>query len=454
MKKLLWIVLVLAVVLAFPVSNLFRARKPHGAVSTIALDPVQENAVLLFEMKCMDCHSENAALPFYAKLPFASSLIADDIRRGTERLNMPRECFGPAPASEAVLAKIQYAMESDSMPPGNYRLMHWGSGLGSDEKKALLMWIRSARAKANGAADASDPIYANPVLPLAEPRGLNPDKVALGRKLYHDTRLSGDNTLSCASCHDLKKGGTDQAQYSTGIRGQKGGINAPTVFNASLAFVQFWDGRAADLQAQAAGPVANPVEMGGNWDEVPGKLKADPAYAAAFAKLYPEGITKETVTDAIATFEKTLVTVNSRFDRFLRGQTDALTAEEKAGYRIFTNEGCCKCHVGQALGGKSFEKLGLYSDYFAARGQPTPADDGRFSVTKNEGDRHKFKVPTLRNIALSYPYLHDGSTSDLKKVVQLMGKHQIGHDIPDNEAELIVKFLQSLTGELDGKPLL
>jgi cytochrome c peroxidase len=454
MKKLLCIILVIAAVLAFPVSNLFRASQPVAALHTASTDPAAANIIRLMEKKCADCHADGVDLPFYAKLPIASSIVGADIQRGKEWFNLVQDGFGPKPASETVLAKIQYAVENETMPPANYRLMHWDSGLNAGDKATLLAWIRSARARANGASNPDDPLYANPVLPLAEPKGLNPDKVALGRKLYHETRLSGDNTLSCASCHDLKKGGTDQAQYSTGIRGQKGGINAPTVFNAALAFVQFWDGRAADLQAQAAGPVANPVEMGGNWDEVPGKLKADPEYVAAFAKLYPEGISKETVTDAIATFEKTLITVNSRFDRFLRGQTDALTADEKAGFRIFTNDGCCKCHTGQALGGKSFEKLGLYGDYFAARGQATPADDGHFSVTKNEGDRHKFKVPTLRNIALTQPYLHDGSTSDLKKVVQLMGKYQLGHDIPDREAELIVAFLKTLTGELDGKPLL
>ncbi len=454
MKKMLWGVVIVAIGLAFPVSNLFRTTKPIPALHTAATDPAHENIIRLMEKKCADCHADGVDLPFYAKLPIASSIVGADIQRGKEWFKLGQDAFGSKPASEAVLAKIQYAVENDSMPPGNYRLMHWDSGLSENDKAALLGWIRSARAKANAAADPASPLYANALLPLEAPKDLNADKVALGNKLYHEKLLSGDNTLSCASCHDLKKGGTDQAQYSTGIRGQKGGINAPTVFNAALGLVQFWDGRAADLQAQAAGPVANPVEMGASWDDVPGKVKANAEYAAAFAKVYPEGISKETITDAIATFEKSLITSNSRFDRFLRGETDALSPEEKAGYKVFTNEGCCKCHVGQALGGKSFEKFSLYGDYYATRGNVTPADDGRFSVTKNEADRHKFKVPTLRNIALTFPYLHDGSTSDLKKVVQLMGKHQIGHDIPDREADLIVKFLQSLTGELNGKPLL
>lgn len=453
MKKLLWVVVLLAIALAFPVSNLFSTRKADPALRANVKDARLEKVVAIFEQKCLDCHSDKTIMPFYANLPVVSSMIAADIKRGTELLNMPQECFGPAPATEAVLAKIQRVMEDGSMPPGDYRLMHWSSRLNSDDRAALMTWIRDARAKANGAVDSSDPIYASPVLPLAEPRGLNADKVALGRKLYHDNRLSGDNTLSCASCHDLKKGGTDQAQYSTGIKGQKGGINAPTVLNAVHAFVQFWDGRAADLQAQAAGPVANPVEMGAKWEDVPGKLKGDKEYADAFAKLYPEGITQNSITDAIATFEKSLVTVNSRFDQFMRGKTSALTADEQEGYRLFMADGCYKCHAGQALGGTSFEKFSLYGNYFADRGNPTPADDGRFSVTKNEADRHKFKVPTLRNITLTFPYLHDGSTSDLAKVVKLMGRYQLHSDLPDSDVALVVKFLDTLTGDLGGKPL-
>ena len=453
MKKLLWVVLLFAIALAFPVSNLFIKRVPDPALRAHVKDPLLEKVVSIFEQKCLDCHSDKAVLPFYAKVPIASSIIGKDIQLGTERLNAPLECFGPVPASEAVLAKIQRVIELGSMPPDDYRLMHWGSGLTGGDKAALMAWIRAARAKANGAVDANDPIYARALLPLAAPAGLNADKVALGRKLYHDTRLSGDNTLSCASCHDLKKGGTDQAQFSTGIKGQKGGINAPTVFNATHAFVQFWDGRAADLQEQAAGPVANPVEMGAKWEDVPAKLKQDKEYVDAFAKLYPEGITKTSITDAIATFEKSLVTVNSRFDQFLLGKADALTADEQDGYRLFLADGCYKCHVGQAIGGKSFEKFGLHGDYYADRGNPTPADDGRFSVTKKESDRHKFKVPTLRNIALTFPYLHDGSTSDLAKVVKLMSKYQLHADIPDSDVELMVKFLKTLNGDLDGRPL-
>ena len=209
-----------------------------------------------------------------------------------------------------------------------------------------------------------------------------------------------------------------------------------------------------DLQEQAAGPVANPIEMGANRDDVPGKLKADKEYVSTFAKLYPEGITKASITDAIATFEKTLVhrqlplrPVPARHrHRADGGRTGRLSSFQR-GWLLYMST------PGQVLGGKTFEKFGRYGNYYAERGYPTPSDDGRFSVTKKESDRHKFKVPTLRNIAITFPYLHDGSTSDLNKVVKLMGQHQLHTDIPDRDVALVVSFLKTLTGELDGKPL-
>lgn len=453
MKKLIRIVIVLALVaLAFPLVNLLMGHKADPSLWSRVQDEKLKAVAPILAQKCADCHTGKAVMPFYAGLPVASSIIEKDIQQGTMFWNLTEEVFSGGDVSEAALAKLQLEIEQNAMPPARYKLLHWGSGLTAEEKAALLGWIRAARAKANG-GDEKDPVYANIVLPLAAPTGLNPEKIALGRKLYHDTKLSGDNTVSCASCHDLKKGGTDQAQFSTGIKGQKGGINAPTSFNAALAVLQFWDGRAADLQAQAAGPVENPIEMGEKWDNVVEKLKKDADYVAAFAKLYPGGISKDSATEAIAEFEKTLITVNSRFDQFLRGKKDALTVDEHAGYKLFMDHGCQKCHAGQAMGGESFEKMGLYGDYFAARGNLTDADNGRFSVTKKDPDKHKFKVPTLRNIALTFPYLHDGTKTDLKEVVKLMGRHQLGKELADRDVELIVKFLQTLTGELDGKPL-
>lgn len=298
------------------------------------------------------------------------------------------------------------------------------------------------------APEPQKPAPIEPIIPLPESVDVNMDKVMLGRSLYHDTVLSGDGTISCATCHMLDQGGAEHLKTSTGIRGQKGPINAPTVLNSAYNFVQFWDGRAKDLQEQAAGPVANPIEMGANWDKVVSKVKKNAQYAETFDQLYPDGVTKSNITDAIAEYEKYLVTP-SRFDEYLRGDESAITDQEKKGYITFKEVGCTACHVGINVGGSMFQKLGLVKDYFADRGTPlTEADNGRFNVTKNPADKHFFKVPSLRNVELTAPYLHDGSRETLEETVALMGKYQLGRDLTDQQINDIVAFLKSLTGKL------
>ncbi len=291
-----------------------------------------------------------------------------------------------------------------------------------------------------------------PLLPIVSVPALPPAKVALGDKLFHDPRLSHDNSLACAGCHDLAKGGTDQSRFSVGINGALGDINAPTVFNSSLSIAQFWDGRAKTLEEQAAGPVHNPIEMGSNWKEVIAKLGADSDYPALFEHSYPDGITSANITDAIATFERTLLTPNSRFDRFLRGEKKVLSNEELDGYRRFVNLGCASCHQGVGIGGNMFQRFGVMGDYFAKR-QPNKADLGRFNFTGLEEDMHVFKVPSLRNIALTAPYFHDGSAKTLGESVRVMGKYQLGKELSKKEETSIVAFLHTLTGEWRGKGL-
>ena len=294
----------------------------------------------------------------------------------------------------------------------------------------------------------SAPESVEPIQPLPESVDVNMDKVLLGRSLYHDTALSGDGTVSCATCHMLDHGGAEPRKTSTGIAGQVGPINSPTVLNSAYNFVQFWDGRAKDLQEQAGGPVENPIEMGAKWDSVVKRLQKKKAYATAFAKLYPDGVTKANVTDAIAEYEKSLITP-SRFDEFLLGKADAITDAEKKGYATFKEVGCTACHTGIIAGGTMFQKMGLVRDYFKDRGTPiTEADLGRFNVTKNEADKHFFKVPTLRNVELTPPYLHDGSRATLEETVEVMGTYQLGRDLTDAQVNSIVTFLKSLTGEL------
>lgn len=290
--------------------------------------------------------------------------------------------------------------------------------------------------------------------PLPQAVELDARKVALGQRLFHDTRLSKDDTVSCASCHNLGTGGVDNRVRSVGVGGGVGTINAPTVFNSGLNFVQFWDGRAPSLESQIDGPVNHPQEMASNWAQVLTKLQADATYPELFAAVYPGGIHVDTVKDALATFERSLFTPDSRFDQFLRGDNQALNEQEQRGYTLFQSYGCTSCHQGQNLGGNMFEKMGLMGDYFADRGGAvTAADKGRFNVTGKDQNLHEFRVPSLRNVALTAPYFHDGSASTLEQAVVIMAKYQLGRPLPSDDLSALTAFLLSLTGRYQGNPL-
>jgi cytochrome c peroxidase len=292
-----------------------------------------------------------------------------------------------------------------------------------------------------------------PISPLPLEVNLDQKKVDLGRRLFLDPRLSRDNTIFCGSCHHLDLAGTDRRSRSTGIGGAVGDVNSPTVFNSGFNFRQFWDGRAATLEDQIDGPVQNPKEMGSTWPEVVAKLTQDPSYVAPFRELYPDGIQRATIKDAIATFERSLITPNAPFDKYLNGDQTALTAEERAGYQRFKAYGCVSCHQGINVGGNMYQTFGVMADYFADRGNVTKADLGRFNVTGLESDRHKFKVPSLRNVALTAPYFHDGAAKTLDQAVDIMAKYQLGRVLPAEDRRLIVRFLHTLTGEYNGRPL-
>ena len=292
-----------------------------------------------------------------------------------------------------------------------------------------------------------------PIKPLPLDGKFDARKVTLGDKLFHDKRLSKDNSVACVSCHNLNQGGADNVPLSLGIGGKKGTVNSPTVFNAGYNFRQFWDGRANSLEEQVTGPIHNPLEMGSNWAEVVTKLNKDAALAAEFKQIYPEGVHAKTIADALAVFQRSLVTPNARFDKHLRGDKNALTVEELKGYQLFKSYGCVACHQGVNVGGNMFQTFGVMGDYFSKRGNPTEADLGRFNVTKNEADKHAFKVPSLRNVALTAPYFHDGSAATLGDAVDVMFRYQLGRSAPAQDKELIIKFLHTLTGERNGKPL-
>jgi len=298
------------------------------------------------------------------------------------------------------------------------------------------------------AAPLDEPLKPLPDIPVQDPR-----KVELGRQLFNEKQLSRNNTTSCATCHHLEQGGADDKTFSLGFQGGSLGINTPTVLNAALNFRQFWNGRAETLEAQIEDVVASPIEMGNTWPHVVDTLNLAPTYKAAFREAYTDGITIANVQNALATYERTLLTPNSRFDQYLKGNTDILTLEEKYGYQRFKDYGCIACHQGVNIGGNMFQKFGVMGDYFKARGNPTEADLGRYLVTRDDYDRNVFKVPSLRNVALTAPYFHDASAKTLEDAVHVMFTYQLGR-VPSNEdIRLIVLFLKTLTGELGGKPL-
>jgi cytochrome c peroxidase len=271
------------------------------------------------------------------------------------------------------------------------------------------------------------------------------EKVALGRMLYFDARLSKNQDISCNSCHALEKFGVDNEPTSPGHKGQRGGRNSPTVFNAALHVAQFWDGRAANVEEQAKGPVLNPGEMAMPDSKAVEKvLSSMPEYVDAFKKAFPgdkKALSFENAAKAIAAFERKLVTPG-KWDAFLGGDKAALTDAEKEGFLKFVEAGCTACHNGPAVGGQLYMKLGLVTPW------PNDKDLGRFEVTKNEADKQVFKVPSLRNVEKTAPYFHDGSVATLPEAVKLMGKHQLGKDLSDADVGSIVAFLGTLTGEL------
>ena len=276
--------------------------------------------------------------------------------------------------------------------------------------------------------------------PIPESLHVNTKKAALGKKLFFDTILSKDKTENCASCHDLKNGGDDGLKFSFGINGQEGSVNAPTLYNAVFNFRQFWDGRAKDLQTQAEGPIENPVEMAHSFKKLVPILKKT-SYKAKFNAIYKNGITKENITNAIAEYEKTLITPNAPFDLYLKGQKDAISEEQKEGYELFKAKGCITCHHGVNIGGNMYSKFGVFQD-------AKSNNLGRYNVTHKERDKYYFKVPSLRNITKTAPYFHDGRTYDLREAVLDMAKYQLGRKITNKEIDKIITFLTSLNGEI------
>lgn len=287
----------------------------------------------------------------------------------------------------------------------------------------------------------------NTIEPIPEFSVLNPPKVALGEKLFFDPRLSKDNSTACVSCHLFSTGSADRRRVSVGVENKMGILNAPPVFNARFNLSQFWDGRAKDLYEQMHGPLTNPVEMGNhNLDALIAKLRDITDYQVSFNQVYDDGLTADNLRDAIVEYEHSLVTPNARFDQYLKGHTDALTPTEVEGYHLFQDLGCIACHNGINIGGNLFQKAGIFSPIMETEN----VWQGRYAITGNIDDLYVLKVPSLRNIAHTAPYFHDGSAATLSEAIRTMAKAQLGRDLSEDEVNKLEQFLISLTGKYKG----
>ena len=299
---------------------------------------------IITDAGCLRCHTSNPDLPFYANMPVAGKIVMEDVSKAYRAFDMTRmaaDLKAGNPVDQVALAKVEKVILDGKMPQPKYYLVHWGASISDTKKELVLNWVKNHRMRLMGDANVAPEFINEPIRPIADSISVDVRKVLLGDMLYHDTRLSADNTVSCASCHGLDMGGVDNKQYSEGVGGQLGGVNAPTVYNAAYNFVQFWDGRAGTLAEQAAGPPLNPVEMAcESFDQITAKLAEDKDFVKAFTEVYSDGLNEKNITDAIQEFEKTLLTPNSRFDLYLKGDKNAITADELAGYELFKKYDC------------------------------------------------------------------------------------------------------------------
>ncbi len=298
-----------------------------------------------------------------------------------------------------------------------------------------------------GVLEASPPSAEDPIMPLPDRLDLDPRKVALGERLFHDPILSKDRNASCVSCHPFARGGADGVARSQVPGREPHVVNTPTIFNVGFSYKLHWNGKFESLEHELDGPLTSPRVMATTMDEVLGRLRSSSEYAREFAKVFPDAVTEQNLRDVMATYERSLITPRSRFDRYLRGEKEAIDDVERRGYDLFKSHGCISCHQGINVGGNLMQRFGALKDYFAGR-EITEADLGLYNVTKREEDRHVFRVASLRNVALTAPYFHDGSVETLEEAVRVMSEYQLGRPLTNEQTGLIVAFLGTLTGEL------
>lgn len=430
------------------------ALKPESPLPT-KIEPQKADAIAqeLLQAKCAACHGATPEYNSFINF-FTGGLLRRDITNARRGWKME----GDSTVRSALVdyLKMDHVLRTRNMPPTQYTFVHLGTRLTPQDVALLRL-----RYPTNG-AEARRFRVISPVK-----AGDNLQRAQLGYKLFHDPRLSTTNRVSCSSCHDLSLGGTDNKPKSEGVPGadgkpQLGGVNAPTVYNAMGHIRQFWDGRAADLKEQAGGPPLNPVEMGysspEDWQKIIAKLAADDELVALFAQVYgiqkAEDITADMILESIAAFEHTLVTPDSAFDRYLMGDAAALDDDQKAGLQAFVNYGCATCHAGPALGGLSFEHINKKADFRAAHAPGY--EEGAYGLcdfTKNEEHRDLFRVPTLRNVALTHPYFHTGAVRKLRDAVRVMFQTQAGVTPSADTLDHVTRFLEAQTGKVHLVPL-
>lgn len=320
-------------------------------------------------------------------------------------------------------------------------------------RRVVVAWLLLCAAGVVYAAGVGAAMPQEPITPINARSDLDVRKLALGERLYHDPRLSNDGRTACATCHPLNEGGTDRRSHVVTVGGKELLLSTPTVFNAALSMRHGWLGSSDDMRALLDQKIRDRFIFDSDWARISERLAQDSTYVISFQSLYGSAPTTGTVTNALLDFVASLVTTESRFDRYLRGDESALSDEEKAGYRQFKAHGCVACHQGVNVGGNVFQRLGVFDDYFAARGVDETADIGRFLITGRERDRHVFRVPSLRNVGVTAPYFHDGSAASIEDAVKVMAQYQLGLHPKEQDVQLIVKFLKTLTGYYRGRSL-
>ena len=318
---------------------------------------------------------------------------------------------------------------------------------------AAIWWFLAFAASASVGTGQPTASPDEPIAPIPSPSVSAPAKVRLGERLFFDPRLSHNDTVACAACHHLDEGGDDNRARSPGFDGQDLPFNTPTVFNSALSFRLNWRGNFRTLDEQAEAVLLDPRLMNTSWTELLAKLNGDPDYRVGFAEAYGAAPDRGRVLDAIATFERSLLTPDAPFDRYLRGERNAIGSDAQRGYELFKGYGCVACHQGKNVGGNLFQKFGIFENPFARRANVAEADLGRYTLTGEERDRHVFRVPSLRNVAVTAPYFHDGSAATLEQAIEAMARSQLGRVLTREDIGLIASFLRTLTGDYRGRPL-